>query len=224
MFWSLPASAPRVLIVDDDEDTVTSTAILLEKCGFEVETAQDGKVALSRAVQSFFDLVLLDLDMPEPNGYAVAQALKQEAAPPGPLLVAVTGYGSYHDLLRCAAAGFDLHLTKPVEPALLTRLPLLFERAEAALQEAQRLAEEHRKVVSALLHQQLRMCRACVELAQLERRPQPKKRLLLRAAQLCGRMAEKAAIFGSGQTPFFAEIVALQHRIATLAYRSVEPQ
>jgi DNA-binding response OmpR family regulator len=211
-------------VVDDDEDTLTSTALLLEKCGFEVQTAQDGTAALSLASQAAFDLVLLDLALPKLDGYAVAHVLTRLPTARCPPLVAVSGHGMREDVLRSAQAGFDLHLTKPVDPALLAQLPLLFERAEAALQAAQRLAEQHRRVMSALLHQQLRMAWACAQLAEHERAAEPKKRLLLRAAQLCARVAEKTAILGPEQAQFIAEIVALQQRIAAVTYQSVEPE
>lgn len=69
-------SPPRALVVDGDEDTVTSTALLLEHCGFEVKGAHDGVSALTLALQSHVDLILLDLGLPQATSYDVARALR----------------------------------------------------------------------------------------------------------------------------------------------------
>ena len=108
----LPA---RILVVDDDDDTVTSTAWLLERCGVKVTTACDGTTALASAKEARFDLILLDIGISKLDGYAIAKALRQ-AQERVPLLVAMTGYGRPEDLLASAIAGFDLHLVKPVSP------------------------------------------------------------------------------------------------------------
>src|SRR4249919_2014755 len=84
----------RVLIVDDEPDTVDTTALLLSLDGHEVETANDGPKAIDRAAAFRPDLVLLDIGMPTLDGYAVARRIHGLALPPRPYIAAVTGYGT----------------------------------------------------------------------------------------------------------------------------------
>ena len=121
-----PDSPPSVLVVDDDRDTVTTTVVLLQQCGFQVECAHNGITALALAEAVRFDLILLDLGMPRLDGYAVARAIRQ-VQEPSPLLVAVSGYGQRDDVIKCAAAGFDLHLLRPANTAMLAELPAASE-------------------------------------------------------------------------------------------------
>jgi CheY-like chemotaxis protein len=121
----------RVLVVDDDADAADSTATLLALHGFDCRTAASGGAAL-RLVGDFPpDVVLLDLMMPGMDGYALAAALRERFRWPRPLLVAVSGCATGAEHRRSAAAGFDLHLDKPVEPAVLVGVLRRFERVLA---------------------------------------------------------------------------------------------
>jgi len=114
-------TACRVLVVDDNRDNADGLALLVNLWGHRACVAYDGPGALRLAEEHRPEVVFLDLGLPGMSGYEVARRLRQEAA----LLVAVTGCGPEQDGGRCQEAGFDLHLTKPVDPAdlqpLLTR-------------------------------------------------------------------------------------------------------
>ena len=123
-----PAAPPRrVLVVDDQPDSTDSLAMLLRLCGHEVWTAADGPSALGEFARVRPDVVFLDLGLPGMSGYDVARQLR--ALPEGHdvRLVALTGYGTEADREKSRAAGFDVHLAKPVDPqaveALLARGP-----------------------------------------------------------------------------------------------------
>jgi CheY-like chemotaxis protein/two-component sensor histidine kinase len=109
----------RVLIVDDNEDTVTSLSIMLRILGHEVHSARDGLQALEAANSFRPDVVLLDIALPKMNGYEVARRIRQESWGKNMKLVALTGLGQEEDKRRSIEAGFDHHLTKPMEPTAL---------------------------------------------------------------------------------------------------------
>jgi PAS domain S-box-containing protein len=107
----------RVLVVDDNSDAATTLAELLELLGHATQVAHNGQAALE-AMQDFRpQLVLLDLGMPHMNGYQVAEAIRNDRRFDQPLLAALTGWGGRQDREQTRAAGFDLHLTKPVDLA-----------------------------------------------------------------------------------------------------------
>lgn len=112
--------AGRVLIADDNRDAAESLAMLLGLDGYEVRTALDGEEAFSVAQVFRPDIVLLDIGMPRLDGYAVARRLRQESWGKQLTLVALTGWGAEDDRSRTYSAGFDAHLTKPVELEQLT--------------------------------------------------------------------------------------------------------
>ncbi|MDX2091269.1 MAG: response regulator [Kofleriaceae bacterium] len=102
----------RILIVEDNPDAREGLAELLShRCRY-VETAADGQVGLERALASPYDVMLIDVGLPVVDGYEVARRLRDRS--PRPRLIAVTGYGQPDDRRRALAAGFDLHLVKPV--------------------------------------------------------------------------------------------------------------
>ena len=131
----MPDSCYRlsVLVVDDEPDTVSSTSELLTLHGHHVRVALTGREALLLAAADPPDVALLDIYMPGMDGCDLARRLAEEASAVGrrPLLVAVTGYAADIDRNRTTAAGFDLHLVKPVDPAVLVGLLRRFERALA---------------------------------------------------------------------------------------------
>jgi len=103
----------RVLVVDDNVDTVTTLALLVQESGHEVRTAYDGSAVLEAALDYRPNLVLLDIGLPGLNGFEVAKRLRQQPALQNAVLVAMTGYGRESDRQRSQEAGFDHHLVKP---------------------------------------------------------------------------------------------------------------
>ncbi len=110
-----PATGRRVLIADDNKDAADSLGILLEIDGHEVRVAHGGHAALALAQVFRPDVALLDIGMPELNGYEVAAALRKESWGKAIQLIALTGWGQESDRLQSKAAGFDRHLTKPID-------------------------------------------------------------------------------------------------------------
>ncbi len=118
----IPERAPkrRVLLIEDDPDVSASMQFLLESLGHEVSTAAYGEQGIELARRVHPHVVLCDIALAGGmDGYAVARALRHEPALSATYLVAVTGYGQDSDEQRAREAGFDMHLTKPVEYAVL---------------------------------------------------------------------------------------------------------
>jgi PAS domain S-box-containing protein len=113
----------RVLIIDDNRDGARAIARLLRTMGHEVATAFEGRLALERAKDFDPDLILLDLGMPEVDGFQVCQRLRAHVwSRRRPRIVALTGWGREGDLARTKRAGFDAHLVKPVDSETLEEL------------------------------------------------------------------------------------------------------
>jgi PAS domain S-box-containing protein len=112
----------RVLVVEDNPDGADTLAKLLRVNGHEVRTAVDGPSALKTVGAFQPDVVLLDIGLPGMSGYDVATQLRQLPGMASALLIALTGYGQQRDRDRSREAGFDQHLTKPVDHQALLRL------------------------------------------------------------------------------------------------------
>jgi PAS domain S-box-containing protein len=115
------AESRRVLVVEDDHDSAQSLAMLLKLWGHRVEVALDGTRALDSARSFEPEIVLLDIGIPGMDGYEVAGRLRSEHGA-DLKLVALTGYGREDDRKRARDAGFDWHLTKPLEPPRLREM------------------------------------------------------------------------------------------------------
>jgi PAS domain S-box-containing protein len=111
----------RVLIIEDNDDAREMLRYVLESLGHEVHEAADGPTGLDRALALHPDAVIVDIGLPGLDGYSVARRLRK-AGRRDTLLAAVTGYGQPGDRQRSSEAGFDAHLTKPVDPAVLSAL------------------------------------------------------------------------------------------------------
>ena len=115
-------SARRILVVDDNVDAANALRYLLENDGHEVRIAMDGPDGLALAREFKPDALLLDIGLPRLSGYDIARAVRNDDSLSHATLIAVTGYGQPQDRERSSAAGFDHHLTKPVEFRALQRL------------------------------------------------------------------------------------------------------
>jgi len=108
-----------VMIVEDNRDAAQSMGELLELWGHQVCHAPDGEAALRLVATIEPDVVLLDIGLPGIDGYEVAERMRRSGLLRGATLIALTGYGREEDRQRAGAAGFDRHLTKPLDPDLL---------------------------------------------------------------------------------------------------------
>jgi PAS domain S-box-containing protein len=135
------AGQSRVLIADDNHDSAESLAMLLDTWGYEVFVAHSGTEALEVALRERPDACILDIGMPGMSGYEVARELRAQGWGAQVLLVALTGWGQSEDVERARAAGFDAHMTKPVD---LARVEALLREYRLTL--AGRLPAEDRAV------------------------------------------------------------------------------
>jgi two-component system CheB/CheR fusion protein len=113
---------PRILVADDDTDTVDSLTVLLREEGYEVRGVHRGGEVLQAIFQFAPDVVLLDIGMPQMSGYEVARALRERYGSARPALIAVTGLTDSSHRRQAIAAGFEHHVGKPYEPRALLRL------------------------------------------------------------------------------------------------------
>lgn len=109
----------RVLLIDDNLDAAESLAQLLALSGHDARTAPDGTRGLALASEFTPQVVFCDLGLPGMNGYEVARRLRALPFGRDMLVVALTGYGQPGDREKTAQAGFDAHLVKPVDPAVI---------------------------------------------------------------------------------------------------------
>jgi PAS domain S-box-containing protein len=120
----VPGSKPqRVLVVDDNPDGAEMIAGLLTEVGHDVRVAHDASRALTIVDVFRPEVAILDIGLPEMDGYTLGRELRERLGDAVPVLIALSGYGQDRDRRRSEAAGFRLHLVKPVDAASL--LPLL---------------------------------------------------------------------------------------------------
>jgi two-component system, OmpR family, response regulator len=111
-----------VLVVEDLEDTAQSTADLLIMCGHQVRVAACGDDALRAVAAETPDVILLDIGLPDMDGWNVAEQLRARTYGKQPFVVAISGYGTDGDKWKSADSGIDVHLVKPADPRALTAL------------------------------------------------------------------------------------------------------
>jgi PAS domain S-box-containing protein len=116
------AGGLRVLVIDDNRDSADSATDVLRLLGNQVESAYDGASGIAAAARLRPHMILLDLAMPGMDGFEARRHLRAQPHSPQPFLVAMTGFGNEEDKRRTQDAGFDAHLTKPVELDALVAL------------------------------------------------------------------------------------------------------
>jgi hypothetical protein len=119
----MPAARPppRLLVVDDHEDTCTGLKMILERRGYDITVAYTADQATEKARQENFDLLISDIGLPDRSGYDLMKEMRDRGVPG----IALSGFGMEHDVNRARAAGFSEHLTKPIN----------FERLEEVIQQ-----------------------------------------------------------------------------------------
>ncbi|HEX7069759.1 MAG TPA: ATP-binding protein [Rhodothermales bacterium] len=117
-----PQRRPRIMVVDDNPDIAESMVMLLDMWGFEVRSAHDGPTAIDLAARYRPTIVLLDIGLPNLNGYEVARLLQQQPGGSAMTLIALTGYGQKEDIRRSQESGFRHHIVKPADPDELLAL------------------------------------------------------------------------------------------------------
>jgi PAS domain S-box-containing protein len=118
----------KVLVADDNADAAQTLALILKMSGYDVHLAISGREALAVARREQPDAMFLDIGMPDMSGYEVAASVRREAWGQGALLVAVTGWGQPNDKQQAKTAGFNHHLTKPVDLEHVEQLLAAFSK------------------------------------------------------------------------------------------------
>lgn len=110
------------LVVDDIADVTEMLAVLMTHAGYDVTTASSAQNAIALAQKKHFDVVISDIGMPEMNGYELARTLRSIPGYESVPMVAVTGYSMFDDRNRSLVAGFNEHVTKPIDPRAFLEL------------------------------------------------------------------------------------------------------
>ena len=117
-----PRERRSALVVDDVADVTEMLAVVLTHAGYSVVTAASAPAALQAARERKFDVVISDIGIPEMNGYQLARELRVMPGYENVPMVAVTGYSMFDDKERSTKAGFNAHMTKPIDPRALLDL------------------------------------------------------------------------------------------------------
>lgn len=112
----------RVLIVDDNRDAGAMLGYMLEAAGHVVQVEEDAVSAIRTSRESDFEVFILDIGLPDVDGYELARRLRADVGTAGTTIIAMTGYGQPQDRVLSNAAGFDHHFVKPADQQELLRL------------------------------------------------------------------------------------------------------
>jgi len=112
----------RVVIIDDNRDAATMLSLLIERLGGSARAAHDAETGLAVIADFHPEMVFLDIGMPGMDGYETVRRIRGTPSLSHLMVVAITGWGQPQDKQRALEAGFDAHLTKPVDPAALAQL------------------------------------------------------------------------------------------------------
>ena len=119
--FNLKVANKRALVVDDNPDIADMLAMMLRHAGYDARATYSPSEALSRALAEHYDVIISDIGMPGMTGYELARALREIPEYSAIPMVAVTGYAMYDDRERAIEAGFNTHLSKPIDPLALTK-------------------------------------------------------------------------------------------------------
>ena len=122
LLHSEPRQRRTALVVDDVADVTEMLAVVLTHAGYAVVTAASAPAALKAARERQFDVIISDIGMPEMNGYQLAREVRLLPGYQTVPMVAVTGYSMFDDKERSTNAGFNAHMTKPIDPRALLDL------------------------------------------------------------------------------------------------------
>ena len=122
MLQAEPRARRTALVVDDVADVTEMLAVVLTHAGYSVVTAASAPAALKAARERQFDVIISDIGMPEMNGYQLAREMRTLPGYETVPMVAVTGYSMFDDKERSTNAGFNAHMTKPIDPRALLEL------------------------------------------------------------------------------------------------------
>ena len=122
MLGTEPRERRSALVVDDVADVTEMLAVVLTHAGYSVVTAASAPAALKAARERQFDVIISDIGMPEMNGYQLAREMRTMPGYETVPMVAVTGYSMFDDKERSTKAGFNAHMTKPIDPRALLEL------------------------------------------------------------------------------------------------------
>jgi CheY-like chemotaxis protein len=112
----------RIVVIDDHQDTADLMREILASAGHRVETAYTGTEGIELARRVGPEIVFCDVGLPDIDGYAVARTLRADPATGRARMIALTGFEGDEESARILAAGFDRHVVKPLDPALLEKL------------------------------------------------------------------------------------------------------
>ena len=116
------AKGQSALVVDDVSDVTEMLSVFLTHAGYQVVTASSARAALEAVHKQHFDVIISDIGMPEMNGYQLAREIRLLPDYVSVPMIAVTGYSMFDDKQRSLSAGFNAHLTKPIDPRSLLDL------------------------------------------------------------------------------------------------------
>jgi PAS domain S-box-containing protein len=136
---ALGSAGVLVLIVDDNADAADALSSVLTLAGFKTQVAYTATEALAKAARQHPEIVLLDIGLPDMSGHQVAQRLRAQPWGTDLQLIAITGWGQEYDRHRSLEAGFDQHLTKPVDPEQLISLIARSNRSGASRKSAKQI-------------------------------------------------------------------------------------
>jgi CheY-like chemotaxis protein len=190
MTVAVAESPLRVLVVDDDLDTIEYTALTFRMKGHDARTACSGTEAIERTKAFCPHLILLNLAMPQMDGFHVLRALRDIPCVADSGVVAVTEYAYPVDRRRCAEAGFDLHLTKPLDFSVLEELFWLCQESARLRAQSRQLALRQTHALVTFVDATIQMANAFLDVSVTTTNRDTKQRCLEKAEKMHRKMAE----------------------------------
>jgi CheY-like chemotaxis protein len=211
------ASSVRVLVVDDDIDTIDSTALLFQMKGYDARTARAGAEAIERTRTFCPHLILLDLAMPEMDGFQVLRELRDIQCVAESAIVAVTGFAYAVDRRRCAEAGFDLYLTKPVDFSVLEQLLWLSQESSRLRVQSSEMALRQTDAIVTFVGTALQMANTFLDVSASTTNMETKRRCLGKAQKTHRKMMELVQAKAAERTDLIVALDELKWRYQRLS-------